>query len=112
MPGNDQPTGLQLRNGFAHDGSADAMLGHDLRFCRQFLPGLQCAAGDALAQHLGEYGRQVSGLVEAFWPAMQGVARRDHDGVPISPISNKPVDGRRRDVFSSGGATFCTAYPA
>lgn len=58
--GYDQPTGLQLRNGFAHKSSADAILGHDLRFCRQFLPGLQCAVGDSFAQRM-QLSRRTSG---------------------------------------------------
>jgi hypothetical protein len=59
--GLDQARGLQLRDGFAHDGAADAELGHEGGFGRQFVARQQPAVADAVAERLDEFVGQGAG---------------------------------------------------
>jgi hypothetical protein len=57
----DEAGGLQLGDGFAHDGAADLELFHDRRLGGQLGAGLQLAGPDAIAEALDQFESQRAG---------------------------------------------------
>ena len=79
VPRLHQARGLQLGDGLAHHGAADAELGHELGLGGQLVAGRQPAVADAVAQRFHQFQRQ------AARPAPQQFGRRFHACPPHKP---------------------------